>query len=91
MLGSTECVNQAIILIMFFDNILASLTLQYLFSLRIWGLTVLFLFCFCFLYYFNEVLKYFNKCNLIIPICTYLSTTNNPPGISLLLESILVY
>ena len=91
MLGSAECVNQAIILIMFLDNILASLTLQYLFSLWIWDLTVLFLFCFCFPHYFNEVLKYFNKCNLIIVICTYLSTIDNPSGISLLFEHILVY
>ena len=30
MLGSTECVNQAIILIMFLGNIVASLTLLYL-------------------------------------------------------------
>ena len=74
MLGSTECFNQAIILIMFLVNILASLTLQYLFSL---DLTVLFLFCFCVPYYFNQLLKYFNKCNLFIVICTYLSTIDN--------------
>ena len=91
MLGSTECFNQAIILIMFLDNILVSLTLQYLFSLWIWDLTVLFLFCFCFPYYFNQILKYFNKCNLFIAICTYLSTTDNPSSISLLLEPFLVY
>ena len=89
MLGSTECVNQAIILIMFLDNILASLTLQYLFSLWIWDLTVLFLFCFCFPYYFNQVLKYINNCNLIIAICTYLSTIDNPFGISLYLNPFL--
>ena len=71
MLGSTECVNQAIVLIMFLDNIVASLTLLYLFSLWIWDFTVLFLLYFCFPYYFNQVLKYFNKCNLFIAICTY--------------------
>ena len=49
-------------------------TLLYLFHLWIWDLTVLFLFCFCFPYYFNQLLKYFNKCNLFIAICTYLST-----------------
>ena len=90
MLGSIECVNQALILIMFLDNIGASLTLQYLFSLRIWDLTVLFLFCFCFPYYFNQVLKYFNKCKFIA-ICTYLSKIDNPSGIPLLFEPILVY
>ena len=75
---------------MFLDNILASLTLQYLFSLWIWDLTVLFLFCFCFPY-LNQVLTYFNKCNLFIAICTYLSIIGNPSGISLLFEPILVY
>ena len=88
MLGSTEFVNQAIVLIMFLDNVVASLTLLYLFSLWILDLTVLFLFCFCFLYYFNEVLTYFNKCNLFIAICTYLSTIDNPSGISLLFKPI---
>ena len=81
MLGSTEYVNQAIILIMFLDNIVASLTLMYLISLWILDLTAVFLFCFCFFYYFNQVLTYFNKCNLFIAICTYLSTIDNPPSI----------
>ena len=44
-------------------------------------LTVLFLFGFCFPYYFNQILKYFNKCNLFIAICTYLSTIDNPFGV----------
>ena len=91
MLGSTECANQAIILIMFLDNIVASLTLLYLFSLRIWDVTVLFLLCFCFPYYFDQVLKYFNKCNFFVTICTYLSLIDNPSGISWLFEPILVY
>ena len=91
MLGSTERVSQAIILIMFLDNIVTSLTHLYLFNLSIWDLTVLFLSLFCFPYYFNQVLTYFNKSNFFIAICKYLSTIDNRSGISLLFEPILLY
>ena len=87
MLGSTECVNQAIILVMLLYNIVASLTLLYLTGLFNCCIFILL----CFFCYFNHVLTYFNKFSLFIVICTYLSIIDNPSSISLLFEPILVY
>ena len=68
MFDSTEYVSQAIILIIFLDNIVTSLTFPYLINLWTFDLTAVFLFCIFSFYYFNQVLTYFNKFNLFMMI-----------------------
>ena len=77
MLGSTECVNQAILLITFLDNIAASLTFFFFF----FAVAAVVFLLLLLLLLFNQVLPCFNKCNLFIVSCSKLSTTDNPSSI----------